>query len=64
MVYALFIDDNLRNVKAGEQLGMKGIHFQSASQLQVSLQELGIYWGSVHPWDVKNSGVKKLCLEP
>ena len=40
---ALFIDDNLRNVKAGEQLGMKGIHFQSASQLQVSLQELGIY---------------------
>lgn len=40
---ALFIDDNLRNVKAGEQLGMKGIHFQSAAQLQVSLQELGIY---------------------
>ena len=39
---AIFIDDNLRNVKAGEQMGMKGIHFQSAAQLQASLQELGV----------------------
>jgi 2-haloacid dehalogenase len=40
--HAVFIDDNLRNVKAGEQMGMKGIHFQSAAQLQVSLQKLGV----------------------
>ena len=40
--HAVFIDDNLRNVKAGEQMGMNSIHFQSAAQLQVSLQELGV----------------------
>ena len=39
---SIFIDDNLRNVKAGEQMGMSSIHFQSAAQLQVSLQELGV----------------------
>ncbi|NBY24978.1 MAG: HAD family phosphatase [Chitinophagaceae bacterium] len=39
---SIFIDDNLRNVKAGEQMGMNSIHFQSAAQLHVSLQELGV----------------------
>jgi 2-haloacid dehalogenase len=39
---SIFIDDNLRNVKAGEQMGMNSIHFQSAAQLQASLQELGV----------------------
>ena len=39
---AVFIDDNLRNVKAGEALGLRGIHFQSASQLIQALQQVGI----------------------
>ncbi len=30
---ALFIDDNLRNVKAAEELGIKSIHFQLPEQL-------------------------------
>jgi 2-haloacid dehalogenase len=34
---ALFIDDNLRNVKAGEAMGLSGIHFTSASALQLEL---------------------------
>ena len=29
---ALFIDDNLRNVKAAEALGITSIHFQSPAQ--------------------------------
>ncbi|MEY3590506.1 MAG: Alpha-D-glucose-phosphate phosphatase YihX [Bacteroidota bacterium] len=40
--HAVFIDDNLRNVKAGEQMGMNSIHFQSAAQLQADLRQLGI----------------------
>ena len=39
---AVFIDDNLRNVKAGEALGLRGIHFQSATQLHEELKLLGI----------------------
>jgi 2-haloacid dehalogenase len=39
---AVFIDDNLRNVKAGEALGLRGIHFQSAAQLHEELKQLGI----------------------
>ncbi|MBM3413126.1 MAG: HAD family phosphatase [Bacteroidetes bacterium] len=39
---AVFIDDNLRNVKAGEALGLRGIHFQSAPQLKARLEQLGI----------------------
>ena len=30
---ALFIDDSLRNIKAGETVGIKGIHFLSPKQL-------------------------------
>ena len=41
---AVFIDDNLRNVKAGEALGLRGIHFQSATQLHEELKQLGITW--------------------
>lgn len=41
---AIFIDDNLRNVKAGEALGLRGIHFQSATQLLEELKQLGITW--------------------
>jgi 2-haloacid dehalogenase len=36
--YALFIDDNLRNVKAAEDLGIYSIHFQSPQQLEAQLR--------------------------
>ncbi len=39
---AIFIDDNLRNVAAGEAVGIKSIHFQSAAQLAETLRELKI----------------------
>jgi 2-haloacid dehalogenase len=39
---ALFIDDNLRNVKAAEELGIKGIHFHTPEQLKKELIMLGI----------------------
>lgn len=34
---AIFIDDNLRNVKAAEELGIRGIHFINVQQLQEEL---------------------------
>lgn len=39
---ALFIDDNLRNVKAAEELGIHGIHFHNPAQLKKELNELGL----------------------
>ena len=39
---ALFVDDNLRNVKAAEELGIVSIHFQSPAQFKDELQQLGI----------------------
>ncbi len=36
----LFIDDNLRNVKAAEELGFATIHFQSPEQLESELRTL------------------------
>jgi 2-haloacid dehalogenase len=39
---ALFIDDNLRNVKAAEELGINSIHFQSTPQLRQKLEEYKI----------------------
>jgi len=39
---SLFIDDNLRNVKAAEELGIKGIHFHNPDQLKKELINLGI----------------------
>ena len=38
----VFIDDNLRNIKAAEELGIITIHFQSPEQLRRSLQEKNI----------------------
>lgn len=35
---AIFIDDNLRNVKAAETLGITSIHFQSPSQLKEEIK--------------------------
>lgn len=39
---ALFIDDNLRNVKAAEELGINSIHFQSPAQLKTELKKLNM----------------------
>lgn len=39
---ALFIDDNLRNIHAAEQLGIRSIHFTSPEQLRDKLQEHGV----------------------
>ena len=35
---AIFIDDNLRNIKAAEALGIHGIHFESPQQLAKALK--------------------------
>ena len=37
---SLFIDDNLRNVKAAEELGIKGIHFHNPNQLSEALNKI------------------------
>lgn len=39
---ALFIDDNLRNIEAAETLGIRGIHFKSASALKEQLKHYDI----------------------
>ena len=39
---ALFIDDNLRNVKAAEAMGITSIHFHSPAQLRKDLEEMQI----------------------
>lgn len=39
---AIFIDDNSRNVKAAEELGIKSIHFTGAADLENKLIELNI----------------------
>ena len=39
---ALFIDDNLRNVKAAEAVGMQAIRFTSPAELRKALQELHV----------------------
>jgi 2-haloacid dehalogenase len=38
----IFIDDNLRNVKAAEQIGIKSIHFESPQQLRDQLGSMDI----------------------
>lgn len=39
---AIFIDDNLRNVKAAEELGIKSIHFHSPGQLKQAFSDIDI----------------------
>lgn len=39
---AVFIDDNLRNVKAAEEMGITSIHFQSPGDLRKRLTELDV----------------------
>lgn len=43
---ALFIDDNLRNIKGAELVGIEGIHFRSPEQLINELSALGIQTGT------------------
>lgn len=38
----LFIDDNLRNIKAAEELGIASIHFHSPEQLRTELVKQGV----------------------
>jgi 2-haloacid dehalogenase len=40
---SVFIDDNLRNVKAAGEFGIKGIHFQSGALLPHQLGQLGVH---------------------
>ncbi|MFN4256447.1 MAG: HAD family hydrolase [Saprospiraceae bacterium] len=40
---AVFIDDSLKNVRGGEAVGIRGIHFQSAAQLREELGRLGVF---------------------
>ena len=39
---ALFIDDSLRNIKGAEEVGIKGIHFESPQQLLHDLRQMDI----------------------
>ncbi|HEX7902424.1 MAG TPA: HAD family phosphatase [Chitinophagaceae bacterium] len=39
---ALFIDDNLRNVKAAEKLGITSIHFKDSEQFSLELKKNGL----------------------
>ena len=39
---SVFIDDVYRNVMGGKAVGIGGIHFQSATQLKMELQKLGV----------------------
>ena len=39
---SIFIDDNLRNIKAAEALGIKGIHFESPNTLLEKLKTFSI----------------------
>jgi len=39
---AIFIDDNLRNVKAAEDAGINGIHFLDAKQLSEELRKFHV----------------------
>lgn len=40
---AIFIDDNLRNIKAAIECGIHGIHFNNPEQLKVDLAAYGIH---------------------
>lgn len=39
---SIFIDDNLRNIKAAQRMGISGIHFKNPEQLLLDLKEYGI----------------------
>ncbi len=37
----IFIDDNLKNINAAEDIGLIAIHFENSSQLEAKLQSIG-----------------------
>ncbi len=39
---SIFIDDNLRNIRAAEELGLTTIHFSDAAQLREAFRQLGV----------------------
>jgi 2-haloacid dehalogenase len=39
---AVFIDDNLKNIKGANEVGLKTIHFESPEQLKVGLKQFGV----------------------
>jgi 2-haloacid dehalogenase len=39
---SLFIDDNIHNIKAAEQLGIASIHFTSPEELRARLERMGV----------------------
>ena len=40
--HSIFIDDNMNNIKAAEEIGLYAIHFESASQLKTKLSSLNL----------------------
>ena len=42
---AVFVDDKLENVEGAEAVGMRGIHFKDAAQLERELKKLGVKVG-------------------
>ena len=40
--HSIFIDDNINNIKAAEEIGLYAIHFESASQLKTKLSSLNL----------------------
>lgn len=38
----IFIDDNLKNIRAAEEIGLHGIHFESPDQLKTELSSLNV----------------------
>ena len=38
----IFIDDNLKNIRAAEEIGLLGIHFESPDQLEKKLSSLNV----------------------
>jgi 2-haloacid dehalogenase len=39
---ALFIDDNINNIKGAEQLGLRSIHFKNAGEVREELRKYGV----------------------
>ena len=40
----IFVDDNLRNIRAAEKLNIKGIHFKDPNKLVIELKNLKIIY--------------------
>ena len=38
----IFIDDNINNIKAAEEIGLLGIHFESPGQLETRLSSINV----------------------